>query len=334
MSLSGKIILVTGATGFLGGALAQRLAREGVYVRAMARRPEKGHILESIPNIEPVQGNINDAARMVKVTQGCDYVFHVAAALGGTLAKQRAGNVDGTRKVMLAAAAAQVQRFVHVSSIAVYGYSFRTDVTEDMPLMPGRVPYNVTKAEAENVVRDIGEQHHLPYAIIRPGMIYGPRSNTWTKTLFQLGKRKPTPFPGDGNGSVFPIFIDDVVDMMIVLAEHPAAVGEVFNCAPDPAPSWREFIGGYSRLAGHNRWLGIPVLPLKIIAPLAEIVLTLQGEPQDLPLIIPFMQSKITYKMTKAHDLLNWQPSVTLQDGIDCCAPWLREKGLLNSHPS
>ncbi len=331
MSLSGKIVLVTGATGFLGGALAIRLAQEGACVKALARRPEKAGFLQSNPNIEIVQGDINNAARMVEVTQGCEYVFHVAAALGGSLEKQRVSNVDGTRKVMLAAAAAQVKRVVHVSSIAVYGYSSRNDVSEDTSQKPGHVPYNVSKSEGESIVREIGEHYHVPYSIIRPGMIYGPRSNGWTATMFKLGKRQPTLFLGNGSGSAHPIYIDDVVDMMIVLAEHPAAVGEAFNCAPDPAPSWREFIGGYSRLAGHNRWLGIPVLPIKIIAPLIESLLTLSGEPQDLPTLVPFMQSKRTYSMTKAHELLGWEPKVELQEGIDRCAPWLREQGLLKS---
>jgi nucleoside-diphosphate-sugar epimerase len=329
MALSRKTALVTGATGFLGGALAVRLAAEGVHVKALARRPERGDFLQNYSNIEIIQGNIHDATRMVEVMCGCQYVFHVAATTGGPLAKQCPTNVDGTRKVMLAAAATQVERLVHVSSIAVYGYAYRTDVTEDMPQRPGRVPYNISKSEGESVVREIGEQHHVAYSIIRPGMIYGPGSNTWTATFFRIGKRKPTIFVGDGSGTAYPIYLDDVIDLMLVLAEHPAAAGEAFNCAPDPAPSWREFIGSYSRLAGHNGWLGIPPLPLQLIAPAVEAVLSLRGEPQDLPTAISFLQSRQTYKMTKARDLLGWQPKVSLQDGVDRCIPWLRGKGLL-----
>src|SRR6185436_14133043 len=103
--------------------------------------------------------------------------------LGGNLNQQRLINVDGTRKVMLAAAAAQVERVVSVSSIAVYGYGYRGDVTEEMPHKPGNVPYNISKSEGEGVIREIGEQHHVGYSIIRPGMIYGQRSEMWTRTV-------------------------------------------------------------------------------------------------------------------------------------------------------
>jgi nucleoside-diphosphate-sugar epimerase len=329
MSLTEKTVLVTGATGFLGGAVVRRLAAEGAHVRALAHRPNRDKYIRDLQNVEIITGDITDAERMKAVVQGCDTVFHVAAATGGTLAYQRRLNVDGTRNVMQAAADAKVQRVVHVSTVAVYGYGYRSDITEDTPQKPGRVPYNITKSEGEAVVREIGAASGIPYSIIRPGMIYGPRSGMWTGTLFRLARRKPTIFVGDGSGHPHPIYVDDVVDLMLPLATHPAAENETFNCAPDPAPTWREFLGGYSRLAGHQQWLGVPTLPAKILAPVIELVLTLRGEPQDVPALIPYAQSCATYRMDKARTLLGWQPKVSLEEGIHRCEPWLREKGLL-----
>ncbi len=329
MSLRDKTVLVTGATGFLGGALALWLASDGAQVRALARRPEKGAFLRVNPNVEIITGDINDANRMKEVTQGCQYVFHVAAALGGPMKLQYGVNVEGTRNMMNAAVAAGVQRVVYVSSIAVYGYEYQGDITEDLPLRAARVPYNVTKMQGEAVVREISQRHNLEYSIIRPAMIYGPRSNMWTKTMFQLGKRQPTTFLGDGSGSFHPIYVDDVVDMMVVLATHPKAVGEAFNCALDPASTWREFIGAYSRLAGHDRWRSLPVAPVKLVAPLVEIILSLRGEPQQTPKALDYLLTHRTYKMTKAGERLGWQPKVDLTTGIQRCVPWLREQSLL-----
>jgi nucleoside-diphosphate-sugar epimerase len=330
MSLSGPTVLVTGATGFLGSALAIRLSQEGAQVRALARRPVKSATLHNLPDIEIVSGDITDLKQMHEIVDGCKYVFHAAAAMSGTMRHQYRINVEGTHNVMVAAASARVKRIIHVSSVAVYGYGHVGDITEDSPLQARKVPYNITKMQAEASVRDICTRHQIEYSIIRPGMIYGPRSNMWTKTMFKVARLKPTIFPGSGKGSVHPIFVDDVVDLMMALALHPKAVGEAFNCSADPAPTWREFLSGYSRLAGHDEWLSLPVYPFKLIAPVAEAYLTLRGEPQEIPEIINFLQSRLAYKMTKAHERLGWQPKVSLSDGIQRCLPWLREQGLLS----
>lgn len=322
-------VLVTGATGFLGGALARRLAAEGARVRALARRTGRDSYLRDLQNVEIVMGNIVDAERMLQVTSGCDYVFHSAAALSGSLAHQRRTNVDGTRSVALAAASAQVKRLVHISSIAVYGYACRGDVVEDTPQQPGRPAYNITKSEAETALQQVAAETGLSYSIVRPGMIYGPRSAAWTVQMFKLARRRPTIWLGDGSGSAYPIFVDDVVDLTLLLAVHQAAESQAFNCAPDPSPTWRQFLGEYARLAGHTSWLGVPVTLARALAPFIEIGLTLRGTPQDLPSLVVYAASQRTFKMNKARSLLGWQPQVDLPSGVARCAPYLREIGLL-----
>ncbi|MGB1288313.1 MAG: NAD-dependent epimerase/dehydratase family protein, partial [Aggregatilineales bacterium] len=178
--MQNKTVFITGATGFLGGALALRLAAEGAIVKALARRPNRDKYLRDVPGIEIVMGDITDAARMRELTQDCDIVFHVAAALNGKLDFQRRVNVDGTRNVAIAAAQANIERFVYVSTIAVYGYSVTGIIDEDTPQYPGNVPYNRSKSEAETALLKVVSDNNLPYSIIRPGMIYGARSAMWT----------------------------------------------------------------------------------------------------------------------------------------------------------
>lgn len=329
MTFAGKTVLITGATGFLGGALARRLASEGASVRALARRPERDRYIRDIPNITVVSGDIADLPRLREVVAGCHYVFHAAAALAGTLDYQREVNVEGTRNVVRAAAEAGVWRLVHVSSIAVYGFEYRGAVTEDLPLHPRRDPYNISKAEAEQALIEMARRAGLSYTIIRPGMIYGPRSGMWTRQMFRLARRSPTVFIGDGSGSTHPIYIDDVVDLLIRTAQHPAAHNQAFNCAPDPAPTWRAFLGAYAQLAGHSGWFGLPVWFARPVAYLLEFALRLRGQPKDLPDLLPYSQSQVTYRMTKACELLGWQARTDLHTGIQNCVPYLREKGLL-----
>jgi nucleoside-diphosphate-sugar epimerase len=329
MTLAGKTVLVTGATGFLGSALTTRLAQDGARVRALARNPQKTKYIASLPGVEIVAGDVTNADQMHQAVRGCEIVFHVAAALGGPLNEQRQINTFGTRNVANAAVAAGALRMVHVSSVGVYGYRQTGDVTEATPPNPGQDPYNITKAEAESELLEIASASHMPYSIIRPAMIYGPHSGMWTGQFFRLAKRRPTVFIGRGNGTTFPIFVDDVGDLMILLAQHPDAVGETFNCAPDPSPTWREFLGAYSKLVGHQNWLGIPP---GLVSPFVALIGALaQPETQlkELPNLLRMAQGRATFKMTKARERLGWEPKVDLQTGVERCVPWLRDKGWL-----
>ncbi len=328
-SLSGQTVLVTGATGFLGGALVHRLAAEGVQMRALARNPQRAGYIQHLEGVEIVQGDLQDASRMAELVQGCTVVFHVAAATGGPINHQRTINVEATRKLALAAAQAGVARIVYVSTIAVYGFRYQGTITEEMPPQPRHDPYNVTKAEAESALREVTASHGLAYSIIRPGMIYGPRSGVWTGQLFRLARLKPTPFLGPGSGSIQTIHVDDVVEQLYIQATHPNAVGETFNAAPDPPPTWRELLGTYASLAGHDSWLSLPPQLGTLVAPPLDGLLSLRGEPHDLPDLAAYIQRRTVYSMDKARRLLDWQPRVDLASGIASCVPWLREQGLL-----
>lgn len=327
--LAGKTVLVTGATGFLGGAVALRLASEGAFVKGLARRTGRDGRIRDVDNVEIVMGDITDASRMIEVTQGCDYVIHVAAALNGSLHKQLPVNVAGTVNVIRAAAQNNVARVVHVSTIATYGYGVRGLVTEGTPQAPGNTPYNLSKFRGEQALIQTAREVGQSYSINRPGMIYGPHSGAWTTQFFKMARRKPTLFIGDGSGTAYPVFVDDVVDLLLLQATHPAAAGEAFNCVSDPLPTFREFIGAYMQLAGHNRWVGIPVPLVRLAAPFLEMILSARGTPQELPQLLDYALSDVTFSMEKADRLLGWRPKVTLADGVQRCVPYLREIGLL-----
>ena len=327
---AGKTVFITGATGFLGGAMARELASQGAHVKALARRPGRDKYLQGVSGIEMVSGDLSDTAKLTELMQGCETVFHVAAQLGGTYAIQYPANVTGTRSMAQAASQAGVKRFVHISSVAVYGPRIPDVVTEDTPLSPGVNPYNITKAEAETALKDVAQQTGLAYTIIRPGMIYGPRNGMWTANLFSLAARRPLFFAGDGSGSAYTIYVDDVVDLALTAAQHPAAVNEAFNAVNDPAPTWRDFIGGYAKLAKNDSWISLPIFLLQPVVHLIEAFLRLRGEPQGLPALMnDFFVPRKRISMDKGRRLLDWQPRIALAQGIARCEPYLREKGLL-----
>jgi nucleoside-diphosphate-sugar epimerase len=325
--------LVTGASGFLGGALVLRLAAQGTPARALVRSQAKADALAALvraelgalpPSLEIVLGDLNDIAALTRAMHGCGYVFHCAALLGGKLQDQRRTNVDGTRNLMQCAADAGVRRFVHVSTLSVYGLSYRGVIHEGLPPAPGFDPYGISKTEAEAVVQRVSGLRGLPYSIVRPGMIYGARASLWTGALYRFAKLRPTPWLGDGGGFAHCVHVDDVIDQMLVQAEHDGAVGEAFNCVSDPVPTWHGFINGYQWIAGHDDWIELPTAPIDALAALVMWLSPRYSRGRMMPQYLQFMQARTIFSMKKAHERLGWQPQVDLPDGMARCEAWLR----------
>lgn len=318
--------LITGATGFLGVHLARRLLNEGEAVRIFVRTPAKAEALVA-EGAQIFIGDIAEETAARRAAEGCTTFYHVAAALNGDYATQYRANVEGTRTMIRVVEPAT--RFVHVSSIAVYGNNYPYDIDETRPPAPGGSAYGVTKTVAEQVVISEAQKRDIEWTIIRPGMIYGPGAGLWTRGVFGLARRNPTPFFGDGSGSAHAIYVDDVVDLMITAARHPAGRGEIFNATPDPAPTWREYVAAYSRLAGHQNWRALPISAAHIIAGVAMLAAPRHSMARDFPDMIGLLTRRMHFKMDKARDLLGWSPKIDLQTGVALCTPYLHEMGLL-----
>ncbi|MBX3083252.1 MAG: NAD(P)-dependent oxidoreductase [Anaerolineae bacterium] len=319
-----KKVLVTGANGFIGTALTERLLRDGVEVRAMCRNVHNGDALKQA-GAEVVGGDLMHPDVLRQHAEGCEVVFHVGAALGGTAAYQYNVSVLGTRNMAQAASDAGVGRFVHVSTISVYGTNVYGSIDEDRAQLPSRDDYyQQSKSIAEKVLRETASRTGLPITIMRPGMVYGPGSNFWTRMLYQTFSRYPVPIFGDGKGTAHPIFIDDAVDLLITLATHPAAVGEAFNCAPDPAPTWVEFLDFYARMGGNTKKMHISVELLRLFAPMINLLTRMRGEPTDMIGYIDYLTVPFVYSMRRAADKLGWRAQVSLPDGMAQAERWLK----------
>ena len=166
------MLMVTGATGYLGSALVELVAGRGYPVRAAVRDPARAAAL--LPaGVEPVVADLGDADALARAARGCEAVLHVAGTVGHTLAQTRAGNVEGTRRVLAAAVAAGVRRFVHTSSSAAIMDATGL-VAEDATGPPALTdPYSVSKAEAEALVFSAAREG-LGACVVNPVNIYGP----------------------------------------------------------------------------------------------------------------------------------------------------------------
>ncbi len=222
--------LVTGATGFLGVNLCQRLAQTGAPIRALVRSPEKAQALQAL-GIDLVAGDVTDDAAVARAMEGVDVVFHLAGKLyipGVPATEYQRIHVDGTRNVLKRARERQVTRFVHCSTTGVFGVTGDHPVDENAAYAPTN-PYERSKLAGELLIR-AAMQDGLPAVILRPGLVYGPGDlhllgffRSIQRGLFRPIGRAPV--------WLHPIYIDDMTEAMLRAADRPQAVGEAFNIA-------------------------------------------------------------------------------------------------------
>lgn len=327
-SLEGSRVLVTGA-GLVGTRLIKALvaARAG-KIRVLDASADRLAALGD--GVEAITGDITDPALAARAVDGIDYVFHTAAILeGNDVAAYHRVNHTGTEVMARAAAnAGGVRRFVHLSSVAVYGYA-HGDIDETSPVHPKPEAYSASKAAGEAAAFRIGKESGMPVTAIRPAGVFGPGSRYFSGTFMKRAMKRPIKMVGNGKGSQPVIFVDDLVDMMLTVATHPAAPGEVFNCAIDPSPTVKQYLHAYGRLVGNESWFGIPT---GLIATVGAIIVPFQKKEtygRHLPRNMRMIDRTINYKMDKARRVLGWKPEHDVAAGVAATVPWLREQGIL-----
>lgn len=261
LTMQGAPVLVTGATGFIGGRLVDYLVSHyKANVRALIRNYGRAVRLARLP-VELVPGDLMDSDSLCKATAGCDIVFHCAFGTTGEDEVRRSVTVDGTQNMLEASLAAKVKRFVHVSTIAVHGPDPGPTVDENTPLLYSNNLYADAKADAEKLAFQYVQEKGLPVVILRPTIVYGPRSRSWTLGPINNLKKGKLTLIEDGSGIANHVFVDDVVQAMLLAATRPEAVGEAFVVSYGSGVTWKEFFGYYARMLG----IELPNLTLQTI---------------------------------------------------------------------
>lgn len=332
MNLQDQTILVTGATGYIGGRLAERLVQErGTHVRALARTPEKAAALAAL-GCEVVAGDLTDRASLRRAVEGCAVVYHAGAWVSERGARDEvwAVNVAGTQQLVEAAAVAGVERFVQVSSCAVYGSRQEFDIDESTPPRFGSSLYADTKIAAEEVVWSAWRERALPVVVARPAQVYGLGSPQFTLRPIRMIQRGTLVLVDGGLDLCKPLYIDNLVDGLICCGEHPAAVGEAFNFADGAPVPWRDFFGAYAAMVGVERLPSVPYPLAWFGAWMVEGLARVQGKPAQLNRrVIRTMRSNNSFSIRKAGRMLGWQPRIDLAEGMRRTETWLRMHGYL-----
>ena len=245
-ALAGRRALITGATGFIGGRLAERLVLEhGAEVRALVRNLAGAARLARFP-VTVVRGDVTSPSDLEAAVQGCDVVFHCAYGTSGSQKHRAWVNTEGTRRVLAAAQAAGVKRIVYLSTLMVYGQTDDGDLDETAPRKRFGNPYSDSKLEAERIALSSG----LPVAVLQPTAVYGPWGGVWTETVLKSLRTGRQILINGGVGFANHVYVDDLVSAMLLAAVKDEAAGQAFLISSEEPATWREMFGRFERMLG------------------------------------------------------------------------------------
>ncbi len=312
---SGRQVLVTGAGGFIGSHLAELLARAGANVRAFVRytsRGDHGWLEDADPEaakaIEVFRGDLANPEAVSDAMRGCEVVFHLGALIPIPYSYRHprefvTANVEGTLNVLEAARRGERARIVHTSTSEVYGTAQTVPIDEEHRLHP-QSPYAASKVAADQLALSFQRSFGTPVVVVRPFNTYGPRQSARaviptivtqaiSRDVVELGATSPT--------RDF-LYVEDTALGMVRCAEAEGVEGEVINLGTGTEVSIAEIAERVMRLFGHD----VPVELDKS-----------RLRPQDSEV------ERLVADTTKAKDLLGWEPSVELDEGLQRTIDWL-----------
>jgi len=324
-------VAVTGATGFLGSHLVDRLLHEGYEVSAHARDPEKAKMLDK--RVSVFIGDICNSDVLAEAFSGCEWVFHTVSnfrTASGTPESYQKINVKGTETALQAAREAGVKRFIHCSTIGVHGDVAESPATETSPFNPGDL-YQETKLEAERLALAAAGQEGMEVVVVRPCSMYGPGDLRMLK-MFRMLSKKTFFKVGPCRENFHAAYIDDVVDGFMRAAEVPGISGEVYIVGGSRYHPLDEYIDTAAAAVGAPRpLLRLPYWLLFSAAWGCEKIFVPLGKEPPLHIRrVRFFKNNRAFSIDKARRVLGYTPQVELEQGMRQTVDWYREKGLLD----
>ncbi len=319
-------ILITGASGFVGGHLAEALARAGKPVRLLVRDPRR-ITYPLARTMKVVIGDVTDAPSLKAAVKGVRTVFHLAGVLKGLgYADYERVNVGGTR--LLCEAMAQergIRRLVLVSSLAAAGPSEpgRPRVEKDVPHPLSF--YGITKRKGEEVA--LAYTRRFDVIILRPGGVYGPRDRDVFE-YFKMVRSGLVPVHGDGRQEMSFVHVADLVQALVLAASIPRAAGKIFFISDGRPATWMEFLERVGEAMGKRyALLRVPIPVVGLIATVADGVARFRRKPGILnrDKVKEARCKAWTCDIEAARKILGYKPRFDLASGVADAVAWYRK---------
>lgn len=324
------MIFLTGGTGFLGRNLVPMLVERGFTVRLITRHPAEHPWLLDYPSLEVIQADVTDREAMFQAAQGCRYVIHAAGKFSfwGQRDEFEETNVCGSQNVMDAAVAAQVEKYIHISTVVVIGHpTTNGEIDETHPVTPID-PYQKSKYKAEQVALKYYHNQALPVVVLRPGAFYGPYGHYAFNQMFFEDPLRGLPIGVNGGRYfTFPAYIKDVAQSVILALEH-GKVGEIYHICSQYM-THREVDRIIAEEAGIRDFH--IYFPQKLMIPFARF-LTILGkltkrEPKYPITLRSYILNNWCVSTTKAQRELGFKPT-PFRQGVQETLEWYREMGI------
>jgi predicted dehydrogenase/nucleoside-diphosphate-sugar epimerase len=314
-------VLVTGATGLIGRHLVRQLLQKGDRVRIFVRRPPPEFMND--PNVEVFRGDLGDPAAVDRAVSGTNIVYHLGAAMKGGAHDHERGTVCGTQNIVDSVLRHDVQRLVYVSSLSCLHAADSgrgAIVTEDWPVEPSptkRGAYTQAKAEAEKIVRDAVRHRQLRAVVLRPGRVFGPGITLLTPEVARrIGNFLV--ILGDGTRELPLVFVEDVVNAIVLAAENSKFDGRVFHIVDRTHLTQNQLVRDYIlENAKTAKVVHVPVVILYALAAGLEALSSVLK--RAVPLSIYRVKSalaRLQFDCSRAEKEIGWQPRVGITSGL------------------
>jgi nucleoside-diphosphate-sugar epimerase len=311
-------VLVTGATGFLGGRLARRLVDEAYRVRALARERSNTDALKKL-GVEIAIGDLGDESSVAAAVDGVDIVVHAAAGTSGTQQDSDTATIQGTRSVLQACKANAVKKLVYISSCNVYeiaGCAEHEVVTEDaqlerFPLRRGH--YTAAKLQAEALVTAAMNDGGCPIVVLRPGTLYGSGAEVYTKMMGMSFARRIFIVFGNGTGELPLVHVDNAVDAIVECITNRAADNQVFNVVDHEVITKKAYMERVVKpLYPRATVIYCPMSLLVAFTWIQEnVAIILRTKPFLTVYRLVSSQRRIRYSTSKIRRMIGWCPRVS-----------------------
>jgi nucleoside-diphosphate-sugar epimerase len=325
-------VLITGATGLLGGHLINELQQRNEDIRALVLPVENADKLEK-QGVKVVRGDITDASTLGPAVQDVELIFHLAGMMGvwRPISDYRLVNVTGSENLYKAAQKAGVRRYVHTSSHTVYGLGYGRFLTEKDALRPDPDPYSLTKAEGDRMMRRLMLNSEVETVILRPGTFFGPGDRLHFGRMAQKMKDGKGVILGRGDNALPFCYVTDIVQGFMLAAYHENAPGNVYNITNDhPLTQLEMFNAIADAVDGVRPTRHLPYLPIYYGSIVAEKVVArvTRTKPVVTQLGAMMFGSDNRHSVEKARRELGYEPKVELRTGITLAAEWFNTGGM------